>query len=103
MLFMVSPPAYGQNRGIIAGMTNLQLALSIGIPSLLVLVGIFLNNARFSAIDNRFTATDASIGRMGSELNARLDRQQADLSQFYMILGRHEADINNLKEQRRSA
>lgn len=95
-------------------MTNLQLALSIGIPSLLVLVGIFLNNARFSAIDNRFTATDARIDRMGtelngrldrmgSELNARLDRQQADLAQFYMILGRHEADINNLKEQQRSA
>ena len=125
MLFMVSPPAYGQNRGIIAGMTNLQLALSIGIPSLLVLVGIFLNNARFGAIDNRFTSVEGRIDRMGTELNgridrmdtelngridkmgsdlnARLDRQQADLSQFYMILGRHEADINNLKEQRRSA
>jgi hypothetical protein len=43
-------------------------------------------------MDNRFTAIDG-----------RLDRMQADLSQFYMILGRHEADINNLKEQRRSA
>jgi hypothetical protein len=102
-------------------MTNLQLALSIGIPSLLVLVGIFLNNARFSAIDNRFSAMDGRftsvegridrmgaelngrIDRMGSDLNARLDRQQADLAQFYMILGRHEADINNLGEQRRSA
>jgi hypothetical protein len=73
-------------------MTNLQLALSIGIPSLLVLVGIFLNNARFSAMDNRFTAVDA-----------RLDRMQADLSQFYRDLGRHDADIINLKDRQRSA
>ncbi len=78
--------------GIITRMTNLQLALSIGIPSLLVLVGIFLNNARFSAMDNRFTAVDA-----------RLDRMQADLSQFYRDLGRHDADIINLKDRQRSA
>ena len=103
MLFVVPPPACGQNRGIIAGMTNLQLALSIGIPSLLVLVGIFLNNARFGAIDNRFTAMDARMDNRFTAIDGRLDRMQADLSQFYIILGRHEADINNLKEQRRSA
>lgn len=103
-------------------MTNLQLALSIGIPSLLVLVGIFLNNARFNSIDarfsgvdarfstidnrfnsidNRFTGIEARLDRMNSELNARLDRQQSDLSQFYEILGRHDADIATLKEDRR--
>ena len=80
MLFMVSPPAYGQNRGIIAGMTNLQLALSIGIPSLLVLVGIFLNNARFGAIDNRFTSVEGRIDRMGTELNGRIDRMDTELN-----------------------
>jgi len=66
-------------------MTNLQLALSIGIPSLLVLVGIFLNNARFGGTDSR------------------LDRMQADLSQFYRDLGRLDAEVGNLKNRQRSA
>ncbi len=88
-------------------MTNLQLALSIGIPSLLVLVGIFLNNSRFGVVESRIdrmgSELNARIDRLGSDLNARLDRQQADLSQFYQTLGRHDADIANLKDARRSA
>lgn len=73
-------------------MTNLQLVLTIGIPSLLVLVGIFLNNARFNASDGRFSA-----------IEARLDRMQADLSQFYRDLGRHDAEIGNIKDRLRGA
>ncbi len=65
-------------------MTNLQLALSIGIPSLLVLVGIFLNNARFGSIDSR------------------LDRMQTELDQFYRDLGRLYAEVGNLKNRQRS-
>ncbi len=65
-------------------MTNLQLVLSIGIPSLLILIGIFLNNARFNSVE------------------ARLASIEGDLRQFYRDLGRHDADISSLKEQRRS-
>jgi hypothetical protein len=64
-------------------MTNLQLVLSIGIPSLLILTGMFLNNARFNAIE------------------ARLISIEGDLRQFYRDLGRHDADIATLKEERR--
>lgn len=77
-------------------MTNLQLVLSIGIPSLLILVGMFLNNSRSNTLEGR-------IDRLGSELNARLDRMQADLSQFYRDLGRHDAEIANLKDTQRRA
>jgi hypothetical protein len=65
-------------------MTNLQLSLSIAIPSVLILVGIFLNNARFNSIETRLTT------------------MEGDLRQFYRDLGRHDADIASLKEQRRS-
>jgi hypothetical protein len=64
-------------------MTNLQLSLSIVIPSMLVLVGIFLNNARFNSIETRLTT------------------MEGDLRQFYRDLGRQDADIATLKEQRR--
>lgn len=72
-------------------MTNLQLVLTIAIPSLLVLVGIFLNNARFNAIDARFNS-----------IETRLTTMEGDLRQFYRDLGRHEADIINIKERNRS-
>lgn len=64
-------------------MTNLQLVLSICIPSLLILVGIFLNNARFNSIETRLTT------------------MEGDLRQFYRDPGRHDADIASLKERRK--
>jgi hypothetical protein len=65
-------------------MTNLQLVLTVSIPSILILVGIFLNNARFNTIESRLTT------------------MEGDLRQFYRDLGRHEADISSLRDQRRS-
>ena len=64
-------------------MSNLQLDLTVAIPSLLILVGIFLNNARFNSIESRLTT------------------MEGDLRQFYRDLGRHEADIINIKERNR--
>jgi hypothetical protein len=46
-----------------------------------IFVGMLFNNARFGAID------------------ARLDRMQADLSQFYRDLGRHDAKIETLEKK----
>ena len=65
-------------------MTNLQWVLTVGIPSILILVEIFLNNARFNTIETRLTT------------------MEGDLRQFYRDLGRHEADISSLRDQRRS-
>jgi hypothetical protein len=72
-------------------MTNLQLVLTIAIPSLLLLVGMFLNNARFTGIDARFIS-----------IEARLSTKEGDLRHFYRDLGRHEEDIINIKERNRS-
>jgi len=46
-----------------------------------IFAGMLFNNSRFSAID------------------ARLDRMQADLSQFYRDLGRHDAKIETLEKK----
>ncbi len=54
----------------------------VGLPLFAILAGIFFNNARFDRIEGR------------------LDRVQADLSQFYQTLGRHEAKIESLEKQR---
>jgi len=101
-------------------MTNFQLLLSIGIPSLLIVVGFVYNNARlntieanvsarFNSVDARFNSVDARFGSIETnvssgfqDIRTRLNTIEADLRQFYRDLGRHEAEINALKEHRRS-
>lgn len=69
-------------------------ALTVGIPLLAILGGIFFNNSRFDKLDAR-------VDRVQSDLSARLDRMQADLSQFYMILGKHEGKIESMDKNQK--
>lgn len=66
-------------------MTNLQLLLSIGIPTFAIILATVLqtnsNNACFSAIEQRLVV----IG--------------GDQRRFYEILGRHDGEISVLKER----
>ncbi len=39
------------------------------------------------------------IDRLGEQLSARIDRIEADLRQFYQILGRHEKAIEILEKR----
>jgi hypothetical protein len=77
-------------------MTNFQLLLSIGIPSLLIVVGFIYNNSRLNTIESNMT-----IGFQ--DVRTRLNAIEGDLRQFYRDLGRHDAEIVNLKEQRRAS
>jgi hypothetical protein len=63
-------------------MTNTQLFLAIGIPSVLILLGMFLNSKRFDVIESKLTVIEA------------------DLRRFYHELGEHNADIITLKERK---
>ena len=70
-------------------MTDLQLLLSIGIPSLLIALSIVQNNVRFTALekridglDKRADATDARFSRMDTNLDARFNKFDADLRAF---------------------
>jgi hypothetical protein len=65
-------------------MTNLQLLLSIGVPTVAVLIGIFYNNARFNSVEQRLIVIEG------------------DLRCFNEILGGHGADIETLKKREAS-
>ena len=56
-----------------------QFALAIGIPVLVILFGILLNQRGLDKVESR------------------LDRMQPDLSQFYQILGKHDKAIEILE------
>ena len=76
-------------------MSDFQLLLSIAIPSLLIVVGFIYNNSRLNTIEN-----NVNVGFQ--DARSRLSGIEGDLRQFYRDLGRHEADIVTLKEQRRA-
>jgi hypothetical protein len=61
-------------------MTDTQLFLAIGIPSVMVLLGILLNLVGNNRIENR------------------LGMIEGDLRRFYQLLGEHSAKIENLEK-----
>lgn len=75
----------------------------VGIPLLAILAGIFFNNSNSNSntvrIEARIDKLEGRVDRSESSLSARLDRMQADLSQFYMILGKHEGKIESLEKR----
>lgn len=62
-------------------MTNLQLMLSIGIPTTLILIGILLNQTGQTRIETRLNVIES------------------DLRRFYEILGGHGEAINIIKNK----
>jgi uncharacterized protein YdcH (DUF465 family) len=59
-------------------MTNEQLLLTIGIPSLLVVLSWINNNSRFDGIDKRLDGHDARFDRA----DARFDRVDAKIERL---------------------
>lgn len=62
-------------------MTNLQLLLTIGIPTFAVILGTLYNNGRFNSLEQRLITIEG------------------DLRRFYEMLGRHEGEIQSLRDR----
>jgi hypothetical protein len=62
-------------------MTNEQLWLAIGIPTVTVLIGILLNQLGLNRMENRLQVIEG------------------DLRRFWQILGEHSAKIENLERK----
>lgn len=76
-------------------MTNTQLFLSIGIPTLAVIVSMILNNGRFNAIEARISAVEA---RMGA-IETRLLSIEADLRRFFQELGHTQGRVDSMERR----
>ncbi len=88
-------------------MSNQQLSLAIGVPSILalanlviVLVGFLLQSRqlerRFDLIDKRFDLQDKRIDGQDSRfdrLKAKLDCMDTTLHEIHLMLGRHDARL----------
>jgi predicted amino acid-binding ACT domain protein len=72
--------------------TNIQLYLAIGIPSLLVLVGIVLNQMTISSL-----RADMKDGLSG--LGQRIAVIEADLRQFYRSIWKIEGRLDAIEKR----
>jgi tetrahydromethanopterin S-methyltransferase subunit G len=54
-------------------MTNLQLLLTIGIPSLLVVLSWLSNNARFAALEKRLDALELKTDRKFEQIDRKFE------------------------------
>jgi hypothetical protein len=76
-------------------MTNIQLYLTIGLPTLAVLIGILANgmqintlNARMTSVENRMTALETRVETRISALEAKID------TKFDLLVGKV-IDVDN--------
>lgn len=66
-------------------MTNQQLYLAIGIPSILIILSWLSNNSR--------------LNRVEDEIRAFRKEMFDEFKQFYRTIGQHDADIETLKKK----
>lgn len=62
-------------------MSNLQLLLSISIPTFAVILATIFNNTRFNSVEQRLITIES------------------DLRRFYEVQGRHEGEIQSLRDR----
>jgi uncharacterized protein with GYD domain len=73
-------------------MTNLQLFVAAGLPTLAVLIGILLNQRNTDSLGQ-------NLGARLDRVEGRLDRIGSDLRELYRTLGQHDARIDNLEKR----
>jgi uncharacterized coiled-coil protein SlyX len=73
-------------------MNNVQFYLAMGLPTFMVLIGIFLNQRSMDRLEQR-------MDRLEARIETRLDRIEAYLREFYRTLGQHDARLDNLENR----
>jgi len=69
-------------------MNNVLLFIAAGLPTVMVLVGILLNQRSADRLEHR-----------SDRIETRLERIESDLREFYRTLGQHDAKIENLEKR----
>jgi len=61
----------------------MQLALSISVPTIAVMVGILINNSRLGDVNTRLSDLRAEMNNRFDEMNARMDHRFADMKDMW--------------------
>ena len=73
-------------------MSNIQFYLTVGIPTLAILLGMFMNTlqfnavtARLSSMDSRFSATETGISNLETRFDGRFNNMEV---KFDTLIGK---------------
>jgi hypothetical protein len=72
--------------------------ITVGVPVLVILLGILLNQRGLERLDLRIDKLEGKMESRFVHMEGRIDRVQADMAQFYRILGEHGAKIENTQK-----
>ncbi|MBB6145421.1 hypothetical protein HNQ77_003382 [Silvibacterium bohemicum] len=77
----------------------MQTALTIGIPTLVILMGILLNRQDYARLDAKI---DGKIDGLRTDLTGQINGLRDDIKEFYRTLGQHDARLDALERTRKS-
>ena len=80
-------------------MSNLQLLLAAGLPTITVLIGILLSQRSVEKLEKRMDGMEQRTDRRFDRVESRLDRIEADLREFYRTIGQHEVRMHTLEKR----
>jgi hypothetical protein len=80
-------------------MTIQQLLLSIGLPMLLVLIGILLNERNISNLRSDMKDMRKELTGELKEVRSRIDRIDSDLAHFFKVTGILEGRLDELSKR----
>jgi endonuclease III len=80
-------------------MSNLQLFLATGLPTISVLIGILLSQRSTDKLEKRIDGFEQRTDTRFSRVESRLDRIEADLREFYRTIGQHEVRMDTLEKR----
>ncbi len=69
----------------------MQTALTIGIPTLVILMGILLNRQDYARLDAKI---DGKIDGLRTDLTGQINGLRDDIKEFYRTLGQHDARLD---------
>ena len=81
-------------------MTNAQLYLALGMPTLTALTTLVVALINFARLEACMDRTDATIKDLRSDMDKRLLTIEADLRRFFELYGRHDKAIKILERDR---
>ncbi len=80
---------------------DVKFALSVGMPSLLVLVGILINNSRFSDLNTRLSELRMDMDRRFEDITRLIEaRFQTQDEKLYRVEQVMDARLRHLEENR---
>ena len=81
-------------------MTNTQLYLAVGLPTVTALLGILATLVTLFALNFRIDRMENKVDGLGSKLDSKLDLIHRDIREFYATQRVHDEAIASLKQQR---